>query len=62
MAWRCVHCLHSINLMKDNAGLTSALTILMHGRRKETVKPSKGGKNRFAEGRTSNGKMPEKCQ
>lgn len=62
MAWRCVNCLHSINLMKDNAGLTSSLTILTQGRRKETVNPSKGGKNRFAEGGTNNGKRPEKCQ
>lgn len=48
--------------MKGNAGLTSSLTILTHGRRKETVKPSEGGKNRFAEGRKSSGKRPEKCQ
>lgn len=57
MAWRCVNCLHSIHLVKGSAGLTSSLTILTHGRRKETVKSSKGGKNRFAEGRT----RPEKC-
>lgn len=59
MAQRCVNCLHSINLMKGNAGLTSSLSVLTHGRRKETVKPSKGGKNRFAEGGTGMEKTRE---